>query len=435
MIFALMLVGAMLFAGGRQGRADGRTNLVFWHSMGGRNGDVMARIVNNFNNSQDRIFVDAQFQGSYDDAITKMRATPRGSGPDIMQLYDIGTRWAIDSGLMLRMQYFIDRDNFDTSDYEPNILAYYTIDGQLFSMPFNTSAPVLIYNREALARAGIDSRTAFVDMEATLNTARALHRAGVEVGGSFTNYSWGIEQSISRMDMHWLDNGNGRTGRATTISPEGERALLYVLTRYHASFLDPSTRVWGRGTGESKNQFATGNVGFIFDSSSVLIDVSAATEGRFTLGFAPHPAVNPGDRGGISVGGASLWLVDNGNARRADAAWEFVQYMTSPPVQVEWSTGTGFIALRRSAQQLPAFQNFLRDNPFGHELIVALNALQNSTPRNAGAVMGVFPQARVIIENEIEAMANNPTAIRPQAVVNNIVRQINEAITMYNRTN
>ena len=116
MITALLLIAATVFASGGGQAAGGKTKVVFWHAMGGRNLEALDKLINAFNASQDRIEVEGQYQGNYDDAITKLRATPKGSGPDIMQLYDIGTRWAIDSGTTLKMQDFINRDRYDISD-------------------------------------------------------------------------------------------------------------------------------------------------------------------------------------------------------------------------------------------------------------------------------------------------------------------------------
>ena len=48
-----------------------------------------------------------------------------------MQVYDIGTRFMIDQGWAKPMQEFIDAEGFDASVIEPNIAAYYTVDGTL----------------------------------------------------------------------------------------------------------------------------------------------------------------------------------------------------------------------------------------------------------------------------------------------------------------
>jgi len=430
---ALLMIAAMAFAGGggQAASSGGKTKVVFWHAMGGRNQEALNKLIVAFNASQDKIEVEGQYQGNYDDAITKLRATPKGSGPDVMQLYDIGTRWAIDSKTTLKMQDFINRDKYDISDYEPNILAYYALDGQLYSMPFNCSSPVIVYNKEALAKTGLDPNKAFATMDDCLATGKAMKAAGLEIGGSFTNYSWVFEQLVSIQDKDMLDNGNGRKGKATKVIAND--ALLNIFTKLNTIYRDPSNKIFGKGTGESKNQFATGTIGYIVDSCSVYVDISAAAGGKFSVGFAPVPKVNSGDSGGVSVGGGSLWLMDNGDNKRADAAWEFVKFVTGAQQQAEWSIGTGYLPIRKSALNLPFYQDYInKTNP---ELIVAIKALQGSKPSCAGSVMGVFSQARVVIENEVEAMANNPAGVGAQTVVDKIVSQINDAIALYNRTN
>ncbi len=434
-MFLVTLVAVLpVFAGGGTDKqqSGGKMKVVFWHAMGGRNQEALDKLISEFNNSQDKIEVEGQYQGNYDDAITKLRATPKGKGPDVMQLYDIGTRWAIDSGTTLKMQDFINRDKYDISDYEPNILAYYTLDGQLYSMPFNCSSPVIVYNKQALAKAGLDPKTAFATMDACLASAKKMAASGTPIGGSFTNYSWVFEQLISIQDKDFLDNGNGRKTRATKVVADSNGALLNIMTKLKQVAGDPSNKNFGKGTAESKNQFATGTVGYILDSCSVYVDISAAAGNKFQVGFAPVPKVNAGDTGGVSVGGGSLWLMDNGDKNRADAAWEFVKFVTGAKQQAEWSIGTGYLPIRKSAVDLPFYQDYIKNtNP---ELIVAIDALRNSKPSCAGSVMGVFPKARVIIENEVEKMLNNPS-VTPQATVDAIVKQINDEITLYNRTN
>jgi sn-glycerol 3-phosphate transport system substrate-binding protein len=430
-LLVLFLTGVMAFAGGAGQQAGGsKTKVVFWHAMGGLAGETLNKFVADYNASQSAVEVEAQYQGNYDDAITKLRATPKGQGPDIMQLYEIGTRWAMDSGMTLKMQDFIKKDAYDISDYEPNILAYYTFGGELYSMPFNCSSPVIFYNKDALAKAGLDPKTAFATMDSCLATAKAVQASGLSTGGSFTLYSWVFEQLISIQDKPFLDNGNGRTGRATKVVANQE--LLNIFTKYAAIVRDPSNKIFGKGTGVAYDQFNTGTLGYTVGSSSSYSVIYRTVGNKFSTGIAPVPKVNPGDTGGISVGGGSLWLMDNDDSKRADAAWEFVKYVTGAEKQAEWSIGTGYLPIRRSAVNLPVFQDFIaKENP---ELIVAIEALRNSKPSCAGAVMGVFPKARVIIENEVETMINNP-AVTPQQVVDRIVSQINEEIALYNRTN
>ena len=117
------------------------TTISFWHSMGGVNGQAIDTLVQKFNDENEYgITVEAEYQGSYDDALNKLKSAQIGNmGADLVQVYEIGTRFMIESGWTVPMQEMIDADNYDVSEIEPNLAAYYTIDNQLYSMPFNSS--------------------------------------------------------------------------------------------------------------------------------------------------------------------------------------------------------------------------------------------------------------------------------------------------------
>ena len=121
------------------------TEITFWHSMGGVNGQAIDELVNRFNEENELgITVVSEYQGEYDDALNKLRSAQIGNmGADLVQVYEIGTRFMIDSGWIIPMQEMIDQDNYDVSQIEPNLAAYYTIDDQLYSMPFNSSTPLM----------------------------------------------------------------------------------------------------------------------------------------------------------------------------------------------------------------------------------------------------------------------------------------------------
>lgn len=81
------------------------TTITFWHSMSGVNGEALTALVDQFNEENTYgITVDAEFEGEYDDAINKLKSSMvGGSGPDLIQVYEIGTRFMIDSGWVIPM--------------------------------------------------------------------------------------------------------------------------------------------------------------------------------------------------------------------------------------------------------------------------------------------------------------------------------------------
>ena len=119
----LALVFGMVFAAG--GKESGKTELTLWHSFSGNAAKALQMIVDQFNTSQDRIYVDAQYQGSYEESLNKLKASMRTkSGPDMVQIYEAGTRFMVDSGFVLPMQSIINKYKIDVSNLEKNILAY-----------------------------------------------------------------------------------------------------------------------------------------------------------------------------------------------------------------------------------------------------------------------------------------------------------------------
>ena len=134
LVTAATLLGSVLPVNCMAAAADipEGTTISFWHAMGGVNGEALDYLVNKFNEENEfGITVDSQYQGSYDDAINKLKAAGMGQLPcDIVHSYEIGTRFIIDSGWIVPVQEYIDKDNWDTSAIEPNLLAYYTVDGK-----------------------------------------------------------------------------------------------------------------------------------------------------------------------------------------------------------------------------------------------------------------------------------------------------------------
>lgn len=407
------------------------TKLVFWHSMAGRNGEAIEKLVNDFNAAQTDYAIEIQYQSNYDDAITKLRSTPKGSGPDIMQLYDIGIRWMVDSGYALKVQDFVDRDGYDVSDIEPNIAGYYTLDNQLYGLPFNSSTPCIVYNKEALEKAGVDPLTDLGDFAAIKAAAQKVVDSGAcEIGVAIPNYGWLFEQWVSIQDQDFVDNGNGRTDRATKVMFDSNGAGEKIVAAWQDLVSQPYAQHLG-DTDATKLVFGQGGVAIIMESCAVYANMQSAAEGQFNVGLAPLPKIEAGNTGGPSVGGGALWIMDNGDDVRSNGAWEFIKFAATPEQQAQWSIGTGYLPISKGATEVDSYKTYLTtDNP---DFMVIIEALRNSRPDRAGGVMGVFSRARKIVQDEMEAAINNPE-LDPKTVVEKMATQINEEIEIYNKT-
>lgn len=67
----------------------------------------------------------------------------------------------VDSGYIVPVEDFIAADeSFNKEDIEPNLVSYYSVDGKQYAMPFNSSTPLLYYNKDAFKEAGLDPEKA-----------------------------------------------------------------------------------------------------------------------------------------------------------------------------------------------------------------------------------------------------------------------------------
>ena len=155
-------VALLLVLGAAAGRAQApRVQVEFWHALRGPLGEALESIVNGFNASQASYRVNATFKGSYPETMVAAIAAFRaGNAPHIVQMFEVGTATMMAARGAIKPVYELMQETktpFDPSVYLPAVRGYYsTPDGRMVSMPFNSSTPVLWYNKDAFRRAGLN---------------------------------------------------------------------------------------------------------------------------------------------------------------------------------------------------------------------------------------------------------------------------------------
>ncbi|MBE6090800.1 MAG: ABC transporter substrate-binding protein [Clostridium beijerinckii] len=413
------------------GNNNGKTTITFWHSMGGVNGEALTHLVDKFNSENDKgIHVDAQYQGEYDDSINKLKSAQLGNmGADLVQIYDIGTRFMIDSGYIVPMQELIDKDNYDISKIEPNIAAYYTVDKKLYSMPFNSSTPILYYNKDMFAKAGIkDVPQSFSQIESISGDLKS--KGGAANAISLGIYGWFFEEFIAKQGLKYADNGNGRQGAATAVDFDKNGAALSILNSWNSLYDKGCTANVGRGGDAGLADFSAGKSAMTLGSTASLKQILTDVNGKFEVGTAYFPTAVDGSKGGVSIGGASLWALDNKDDAKKKATWEFVKFLISPESQAYWNANTGYFPVTTDAQNEQVYKDNINKFP---QFKTAVDQLHSSSPEYAGALLSVFPEARQTVETEIENMLNGKQT--PEETVKAMADSINKSIGEYNKIN
>ena len=407
-----------------------KTTISFWHSMGGVNGQAIDTLVQKFNDENEYgITVEAEYQGSYDDALNKLKSAQIGNmGADLVQVYEIGTRFMIESGWIVPMQSMVNADEYDTSVLEPNLAAYYTINDMLYSMPFNSSTPLMYYNKDMFDAAGI---TEIPDsLEAIAQIGDKLLDSGAQEVMSLGIYGWFFEQFIGKQGLEYANNGNGRTEAATAVAFDENGAAANILNEWKNLYdLGYAPNV-GKGGDAGLADFSAGKSAITLGSTASLKQILQDVDGKFEVGTAYFPKVKSTDEGGVSIGGASLWALDNSDPKKLRATWEFVKFLIAPESQAFWNAETGYFPVNVDAHDEDVFKENIEKYP---QFETAIDQLHDSAPQYAGALLSVFSEARAIVESEIESMLNGNETV--DEAVDSMASQINDAIEEYNLVN
>lgn len=406
--------------------ADGRIVVELWHSMGGGSGEALQNIADQFNESQNEIYVAPEFQGSYEEAMTTFHSLAgTANAPAIMQMFDVGTVSMINSGHIIPVQQFINAEGFDISQIEPNIVNYYSIDGQLYSMPFNSSTPVMFFNADAFREAGVDPMAPPATFEAVEVVAQAIVDADIDgmSGFAFNAWGWIWEQHLANQGALLLNHNNGRTDIPTEVGFTWDQG--YSILSWIERMVEAGTFVNYGAAANWDNMYA----GFFNEDVAMIICSSASAtymieHADFEVGiaFIPHPEST--EREGIVVGGASFWIVDHKNEELHDAAWEFLKFVARSDIQAQWHVATGFLATNPAAYDEQIAVEAHEEMP---QLRVTVDQLQETTQSYAtkGGLMDIIPQYRMIIETAFEEVFNGASAAE---ILEGVILQLNQAI-------
>jgi len=382
---------------GTSGSAASGT-IEFWHIFGDSLGETLTEMAEEFSEQTDGVTVEAVSKDGYRQNLNQsLQASRAGDPPGIAQIFEIGTRLALDSGAFTPVGEVLPDDGLNIDDFLPSVLNYYRIDGSLNSMPFNSSNTIMLYNKTAFEEAGLDPEEPPGSLSGVREAASTIaDQTEMEQGITWPNHSWmQIEQQFAKQDQALVDNENGRAGRPTSTNYNSEAGRnVYEWWRGMAEedlYLNPGIEAWG----EARQAFLTGEVPMLWDSTSNIVSMKeGAAENGFELGTAYLPTPD-GANTGVVIGGGSLWVPAELSDPKQRAAGEFIAYLTDTEQQVRWHKNSGYFPVRQSAIDQLNDEGWFEDNP---NFRTAFDQLQDTddTPATRGAVMGVWPRARTI---------------------------------------
>ncbi len=369
-------------------------------------------------------------------------AAEQGQLPAVVHYFEAATQDARDSGLFKPIAEALDGRTeinglpVDLDDYVDPVIAYYTLDGEFTSMPWNTSSAIMFSNMRYLNAAGWDAPPAtWNEVDAACEAVMALDDAP-EYCWTFPNHGWFFEQWLAQQDALYVNNGNGREDRATEVafnSEAGVAILQWLSDQYDKGYLYYSGAQGGESWSTVDQAYSTQQVAMaVYSSSDTTLYTEMGEEGGFETIASFMPYNDETGWTGNLIGGATLWLVDGLEPEVEDGALTFLLYFTNTEYAADWHKVTGYIAIRHSSNELLEAEGYFEENP---NQTVAADQLDQSTitPATSGALVGGFPSIR----NEVTAAIDRVllTDEDPAAVLDAAAEASNTIIEEYNLLN
>lgn len=432
LITLLLAVALLASALGTAAFAEENVHLVFWHGMSGTNGEIIDYIVKTFNESHPGIEIEAQYQGSYEESINKLKAAMRtGDGPDMIQIYEAGTRFMVDSGFVNPIQNLIDKYSIDVSHLEEHILDYYTVNDQLYSMPLNTSIPVLYYNADMLKAIGFEGKPQTWDD--IIDISIKVREAGLADSGiAVSNFAWWFEQVLVQQRYAMVDNDNGRSAAATRCTLMDGDVALKMANKWLDMYKNGYIANIGFNTADNNAYFWAGQTAMAVDSSGGLRNFLTNIGDSFELGVAFFPAVDAeSPNGGVTLGGASIYMINNDKGEAYEKAIaEFIRYIITPEIQGYFHINSGYFPVTTEAYELDEVKQNLEKYPQFQTIVDQLHFSENM---GFGAIYGTMVEGRAVYVGYLQQMLLGE--LTPEEALNKSVEDINVLIEDYNLAN
>ncbi len=391
--------------------AMAETEITWWHAMGGQLGETVNQIAENFNASQDDYKITPIFKGTYEETLTAGIAAFRaGEQPNIMQVFDAGAATVIGAtGAVIPVEDLLGQNDiaFDINDYIAGVRYFYAdADGKMIGMPFNSSTPILYYNEDALAKAGVTAPKTWEEFAST--TGPALKEAGY-IPLSQSHLPWIFtENFFSRHNLPFATNNNGYDGGETEIlvNHPAIKAHFSALADWREAGL---FEWYGTGWGDNAKPFEDGKVAMWLGSSGSFGGLVQKAEFPFSATLLPYWEAVTTEPKQTFIGGAALFAMSGKSDAENKATAEFFKFLTSSDVQYMWHKETGYVPITEEAYEVAK-----QDGHYDRLPAAEVGIQQLSLPAGdwtKGYRMGFYVQIRDVMNREYGRILTGETNV------------------------
>jgi multiple sugar transport system substrate-binding protein len=272
---------------------------------------------------------------------------------------DIWSHWGpsgfqdyVKRGLVADLTPFIEKDKFDLSDFQPEVLDIYRVDGKLMGLPILSTGSFIFYNKDLFDQAGLayppsnwDDKTWTYDRFLTM--CKALTR----VTGDLATDVYGCNLALWPNDAYPLMWGQDIFPDSAYQTGFADKSFLND-PKVIAAFQAWQDIVWNlKYMPTPAAADAMGTTGDIFKTGKIAMTLTGGwgwwnyTDIKnFNWGVAALPYGGDGRRDVLFT---DPWMLSAKTAH-PNEAWTFLKFLTAPAQQKSWMDFTGAPPVRKS---------------------------------------------------------------------------------------
>ncbi|WP_241576536.1 sn-glycerol-3-phosphate ABC transporter substrate-binding protein UgpB [Rosenbergiella collisarenosi] len=387
--------------------ASDPVDIPFWHSMEGELGTEVNSLAQRFNQTHSQYHISPVYKGDYSQSLASGIAAIRaGHPPALLQVYEVGTATMMASHAIVPAWQLFGQTKtpVDEKQFVPAILSYYSDakTGHMIAEPFNSSTPVLYFNKDAFKHAGLDPNKAPTTWQELETDAIALKKAGQTCSYSSGWQGWiQLEEFSAWNGLPVATANNGFDSTDARLLFNGPLQVQHI--EQLARMKNAGTFSYLGRTDEATKAFYSGECAMITASSGSLADIKHSA--KFDYGVAPMPYQQGAKDApqNAMIGGASLWVLKGQTPEAYQGVAEFLRFLAQPDIAAEWHQKTGYLPITTAAYQQTKDAGFYSKNP-GAQTAIKQMLNKDPLPYTKGLRLGNMPQIRTIVDEELESV-------------------------------
>ena len=234
---------------------DGKTNVVFWNSWTGGDGDTLEALVNKFNEESDTVHVEMTRTTSFSDML--QTSLPTGEAADLVLLSTNEiTRY---KSYLRSMDDIWENTGLKEEDFSPAYLNMCYNDDTLYAIPFQISTYMMYYNKDLFDQAGVTYPTDDWTQDDVQNAAEKIRALGDDIFGIWQPITY--NEFFKVVAQYGGSLLNEDKTQFTINSEENIKAAQTLVDRVLVSNVQPNSVQQG-GMGDW-DMFMSGRLGMI----------------------------------------------------------------------------------------------------------------------------------------------------------------------------